>query len=124
MTIRRELAPLPIAWVRKTRFAQTIGVELPSSGKGTFQRTLSFGPHLTGRSFSGVWPLPSAPCQAGQLAAETGTPSPPLPGATMPCRSCPAAAPIVAQSYNGQSRSFGEEAAMTTSSEGGSSLIR
>src|SRR5215475_13835075 len=58
-----------MACVTKTLSAQTMGVELPRSGKGTFHFTFSVALQRTGRFFSGVVPTPSVPRQAGQLAA-------------------------------------------------------
>src|SRR5262245_22949169 len=67
MTVRR--LPFSRACVRKTRSPQTMGEELPPSGKGVFQRMFSVALHLTGRFFSGECPCPSGPRQAGQLPA-------------------------------------------------------
>jgi len=53
-----------VACVMKTRSPQTTGVELPRSGRSTFQRTFSVALHLIGRFFSGEWPVPSGPRQA------------------------------------------------------------
>src|SRR5688572_1780601 len=38
---QRVLSP---AWVTKTRSPQTAGLDVPSAGRGAFQRTFSFGP--------------------------------------------------------------------------------
>src|SRR5688572_17423918 len=53
----------------KTRSFHTIGVELPSSGNGIFQRTFSVALHFTGTSFSVQIPCPVGPRQPGQSAA-------------------------------------------------------
>src|SRR3989442_1057986 len=53
------------------RSPQMMGVELPLSGKGIFQRTFSVTDQRRGRSFSAQWPEPSGPRQAGQFAAGT-----------------------------------------------------
>src|SRR5262245_24335428 len=58
-----------MAWVTNTLSPQTAGVELPRSGRGTFHFTFSVALHRVGRFLSGVMPSPSAPRQAGQLAA-------------------------------------------------------
>src|SRR5260370_40520872 len=68
-----RLVLFSVAWVMKIRSPQTPGVELPGSGNSTFQRTFSVALHLSGRFFSGEWPLPSGPRHAGQLPAQTGT---------------------------------------------------
>src|SRR5438477_11452733 len=60
------------AWVTNTRSPQTTGVEFPSSGRFTFQRTFSVLLQWRGKPFSGECPCPSGPRQAGQSAAATG----------------------------------------------------
>src|SRR5206468_8857436 len=60
-----------IACVTKTRCPQTMGVELPRSGNGTRQRTLSLVLQCSGRFFSEQTPVPCGPRQAGQFSAET-----------------------------------------------------
>src|SRR5262245_29853248 len=51
------------------RSRQTIGDELPRSGRGTFQRTFSEAFQRAGSLVSGVTPEPFGPCQAGQFPA-------------------------------------------------------
>src|SRR5262245_17013171 len=58
-----------LAWVRKMRSPQMIGVEFPADGKATFQRTFSVTVHLTGKSFSPDTPAPAGPRQLGQFSA-------------------------------------------------------
>src|SRR5262245_46914027 len=65
ITVRR----LSMAWVMKICSFQTIGVELPRSGRATRQRTFSFVLQRKGRCVSRQIPLPSAPRHAGQLSA-------------------------------------------------------
>src|SRR2546423_9375971 len=65
MSVRRF--SLLMAWVTNTRFAHTIGEELPGPGNGTRQRTFSLVLHFTGKSFSTEMPVPSSPRQAGQF---------------------------------------------------------
>src|SRR5438132_1395161 len=57
-----------MAWVMNTRLPQTIGVELPRSGRGVFQRIFFESLHSLGRFCSDVTPFASGPRQAGQLA--------------------------------------------------------
>src|ERR1019366_1500654 len=74
-TARPPCAPLgghivfSLACVRNTLSPHMIGVELPSSGKGVFQRTFSFVLQVNGNPFSAEFPCPSIPRQAGQLSA-------------------------------------------------------
>src|SRR6266566_5681005 len=63
LTIRRS----PTACVTNTRSPQTIGVELPGSGREIRHLTFSLVLHFTGRSFSSVMPVPSGPRHAGQF---------------------------------------------------------
>src|SRR5262245_58616751 len=57
-----------MACVTKTRSPQTIGVELPRSGKGVFQRTFSVAVQRIGKFFSDETPVPVGPRHAVQLA--------------------------------------------------------
>src|SRR5262245_54594380 len=65
ITVRR----FSTAWVMKICSSQTIGVELPRSGRATRQRTFSFVLQRKGGFVSRQMPLPSAPRHAGQLSA-------------------------------------------------------
>src|ERR1043166_2665897 len=53
----------------KTRSPQTMGVELPRSGKDVLQRTFSVALHRVGRFFSKETPVPCGPRHCGQLSA-------------------------------------------------------
>src|SRR5436189_6426889 len=66
ITVRRFSSST--AWVMKTRLPQTIGVELPRSGRGVFQRMFFESLHSLGRSFLDETPFASGPRQAGQFA--------------------------------------------------------
>src|SRR6185312_12360518 len=59
--------------VRKIRSPQTTGVELPRSGRDTFQRMFFESLQSSGRFFSWVTPSASGPRQAGQLSARVAT---------------------------------------------------
>tara|TARA_B100000745_G_C19784486_1_gene257150 strand:- start:90 stop:470 length:381 start_codon:yes stop_codon:yes gene_type:complete len=61
-----------VAWVRKIRFSQTMGVELPGPGRGSFHLTFFDGLHSVGSSVSVQIPCPVGPRQAGQLSASAG----------------------------------------------------
>src|SRR5690349_20224712 len=63
ITVRR----LPTAWVTKTRSPQTLGEELPRSGKSTRQRTFSEVLQVCGRFSSDATPVPVGPRQPGQF---------------------------------------------------------
>jgi hypothetical protein len=58
--------------VRKMRFFQTIGVELPLPGNGSFQATFIVALQVVGSPVSLEMPLLSGPRQLGQLSAWTG----------------------------------------------------
>src|SRR5262245_30963634 len=58
-----------LACVMNTRSPQTIGVELPDAGSGTFQRTFSSRLQVVGRPVSVECPWPVGPRQAGQFSA-------------------------------------------------------
>src|SRR5207244_2151638 len=70
--ITNRRLPLSTAWVRKTRLPQTMGLELPPSGKGVFQRTFSVALQWRGSFFSRETPSPVGPRKPGQLVADIG----------------------------------------------------
>src|SRR5437868_13084525 len=58
-----------IDWVMKTRLFQTMGVELPRSGRGTRHLTFLSVDQWMGRFFSLEMPWPAGPRHIGQFSA-------------------------------------------------------